>query len=132
MTSKTKIASASVVVLLASVAGFFGFRWQEKLRFEEDVSNFAKIAQEATDPSVCSVFHGNDFRTHCEDAAVSNSAFSSKNPSACASVKDEKFRAACVKAASAALGSSASSADACAPLAGESKDVCTDAFLMYA
>ncbi|MFB0965013.1 MAG: hypothetical protein QMC36_04960 [Patescibacteria group bacterium] len=132
MNSKTKIASASVVVLLVSAAGFFGFRWQEKLQFEEDVSNFSKIAEDVTDPSACSAFHGDDFRAHCEDAAVSNSAFSSKNPSACSAVKDGKFRAACVKAASAALGSSAASADACSSLVEEGKTICVDAFLMYA
>lgn len=132
MSSKAKIASVLIVLILASVAGFFGFRWQEKTEFEEDVASFSKIAQNVSDPAACAVFHGADFRSHCEDAAVSNSAFESKNPEKCASVKDAKFQTACVKAVSAAIGSSAASAEACSVLRGENKDLCVDAFDMYA
>jgi len=132
VSSKAKTASILIVLILASAAGFFGFRWQEKVEFEEDVANFSKIAQNVSDPSACAVFHGADFRSHCEDAAVSNSAFESKNPENCASVKDAKFRTACVKAVSATIGSSASSVEACSILQGENKDLCVDAFDMYA
>lgn len=132
MSSKAKTASILIVLVLASAAGFFGFRWQEKAGFEEDVANFSKIAQNVSDPAACAVFHGADFRSHCEDAAVSNSAFESKDVSKCASVKDGKFRTACSKAVSAAIGSSAPSVDSCSVLDGENKDLCVDAFDMYA
>ena len=131
MSSKAKAASILIVLVLASVAGFFGFRWQEKTEFEEDVANFSKIAQSVSDPASCAVFHGTDFRSHCEDAAVSNSAFESKNLEKCASVRDAKFQAACAKAVSAAIGSSAASVEACSSLQGENKDLCADAFDMY-
>lgn len=132
MSSKVFAAFAVIVVVLVSVAGFFGLRWQEKAEFEEDVANFSKIAQNVSDPSACTVFHGEDFRSHCEDAAVSNAAFETKDPSACARVKDGKFRIACSKAASAALGSSAASIEECSALQGEEKGLCADSFNMYA
>lgn len=131
MPSKVIAASVATAAVLISAAAFFGFRWQEKAEFEEDVSNFSKIAQNVSDPSACAVFHGEDFRSHCEDAAVSNAAFEKKDPSACARVKDAKFRLACSKASSAALGSSASSVDECSVLRGEEKDLCTDSFRTY-
>lgn len=132
MSSKVAAIFAAIAVVLVSSAVFFGLRWQEKAEFEEDVANFSKIAQNVSDPSACDAFHGEDFRSHCEDAAISNSAFESKNPEKCASVKDTKFQIACSKAASAALGSSVDSVEGCSALQGENKGLCADSFNMYA